>query len=223
VLVNYACGVLAVSTFYGNLFQRREEMNKLWVVIMVLAATTMSYATLINDFESYANTLALAGEWTKTANMTISLDTTYVHSGSKAMKYVSSNGSSPWYGKSEYRLPGIVWGTSGQDWTGMDTVSLWYKVAGASDGLKVAIVDCYGSNLYVYDAGKMVIGDWKQLNISLASLTPAQLSNVGRIDLVVSSINYGTNTVYFDDITVTPEPATMALLGLGGLAMFRRK
>jgi hypothetical protein len=33
----------------------------------------------------------------------------------------------------------------------------------------------------------------------------------------------GDSTIYFDDVTLTPEPATIALLGLGGLALIRKR
>jgi hypothetical protein len=44
---------------------------------------------------------------------------------------------------------------------------------------------------------------------------------------IVFSLNSGTGTnsheFYFDNARLTPEPATIAMLGLGGLALIRRK
>ncbi len=206
-------------------------------LMLVLLVAAMCQATVINDFESYANTLALKGEWTNTANLTITLDTTDVHSGTKSMKYTGSTWNSPWYLKSEYRLAGVEWGVSGLNWTGMSTLSLWVKPTASKGCFKMSIVDCYGNNIYLMNWGVLPVGQWINLTWNLNGpdaygdmLTASERTIIGRIDIVAKketafapNSQDGTNTYFIDDITVVPEPATMLILGLGSLLLRKLK
>lgn len=203
------------------------------VAVMMLAAASWCHAAVIgiNDFESYADTFELRSEWSNTANATITLDTTEFHGGSKSMKVAYNNGASPYYTKMEYFLPGIEWGVSGQDWTGTTELSVWYKVTVAKEPLRVVMVDTYGVNVYVQQFSAP-LGDWKEAVCDLTAadvngkmLTADELTRIARIDLVMRAVNYGSGTIFFDDIarTTIPEPATLTLLGLGVIGLLRKR
>ncbi|MEZ6190637.1 MAG: PEP-CTERM sorting domain-containing protein [Phycisphaerales bacterium] len=58
---------------------------------------------------------------------------------------------------------------------------------------------------------------------SLTDVVPAG-ADTARVVYAIQSFGAGPNQWhYVDDTSVTPEPASMALLGLGGLAMLRRR
>jgi hypothetical protein len=130
---------------YYQLFVGGVKMKRFMMyLVVVLAAASWCGATIvpINDFESYADSAALQAEWAATANLTRTLDTTDVHGGINSMKYTGSTWNSPWYLKAEYRLPGIVWGTSGQDWNDTTALSMWVKPTASKGNFKIILVDC---------------------------------------------------------------------------------
>lgn len=167
---------------------------------------TYTVQSSVDDFESYANSPDLQSVWSDTtANVTVSLDTTTVRTGNQSMKYVFDNGADPWWSKAGYYVPGVVWGSSGVDWSDYSTLSVWYSVeSNSGDSLKIKIVNCWGAELYTEDFGPVPAGyGWQEAAIDLAAnLTPEQLQHVGRVDVMMLAGNYASGVLYLDDIRV---------------------
>lgn len=109
------------------------------------------------------------------------------------------------------------------DFSGLTDISFtfneWIDSGGSTFDMASVIVN--GDNLYLSDGGPT--GDWREVTLDLNAY--AGLSSV---DI---SFNFSTTGVvervgwYVDDVSIraVPAPASLALLGLGGLAAARRR
>jgi len=193
-------------------------------VFVVLGLTSVTYALQVSNFEGFIDTpdllTALVGT---TANETPTLSMSG-HGGGQALMATYNTWNSPWWSGTQLTFGGA----NGQNWTGMTTLTLWYEVVSAASHLQFDVYDIWGgpiaSNGFLTSSGlnKTPAGGWVQLDIPLGTLT-GNFTHAGRIQFVQKPNDYGSGVVLYDDITVTPEPATLVLLGLGGLAMLRRK
>jgi hypothetical protein len=61
-----------------------------------------------------------------------------------------------------------------------------------------------------------------EMSFSTGLETGQNFENVAQITIGYDKAYYGSGCLLVDNVILTPEPATMALLGLGGLALLRK-
>lgn len=162
-------------------------------------------SAVLDDYESYADTQALSASYSDTTvNVQLTLETQTVHSGTKSMRFVFNNGNSPYYSIARYSVPAV-------DWNQYSNLSIWYNVqSNGGDLLKIKIVNRSGAELYTEDFGLVQPGmGWQEAVINLhAKLTPQQLQQVGRVDLMMLAGSYRSGVLFFDDLTLNTTGST---------------
>ena len=194
-----------------------------WSMVVVLGLTSVTYALQVSDFEGYVDTPDLLTDLVGTTpneTPTLSMDG---HNGGQALQAAYNTWASPWWSGTQL----VFGGANGQDWTDMKTLTVWYKVTKAASRVECDVYTCWGTGFsngqWFATPGVTPVGDWVKWDIDVSGLTGGYRNHVGRIQFAQVVPNNGGGTVLYDDISVIPEPATLALLGLGGLTMLRRK
>ena len=208
-------------------------MNKLLVIVMVLALVGVSNADMLTNGDFQTGNASGWGTWGGTAvtdqdNGGVALPSTGRSSAGGYGDY-AGKAWGPWWG---------AWGNSGHNqvfaasagqsctMTG-DLVMLSNDAitSNAFGVLKLVFKDAGGTEICGQDLGQVNAASTPDVwqNLSLTAVAPAGTATVEALALFFQPNGDGVGAMYYDNITLTPEPATLALLGLGGLVLRRRK
>jgi hypothetical protein len=226
------------------------SMWKVKVMILVVSVVFVGYARaadslMYDDFESYADTAALNTVWhafdayNPALPMVLNTDSeNIVYDGDKCMELTS------YLKKGTARDRSDGWGVElGQkamptDVSMYSTMTAWVMI-----GQDATDSQTWDGSFELRDTSGLVIGsgaafdfgaedyNWDWIQVSLNLDGPGDKTNLSQVliwfdcdPFTSRTFPAGVAQMYVDDIEFnTPEPATLAILGLGGLLLRRRK
>lgn len=208
-------------------------MKKLFFMFLAILATAGSVNAdlVIDDFESYADDAALQAAWPIGG---------YIYSSSLENQlngqcmFLETDANSPyWEGSAAHQLPGTVPSSYGLNFSGYDTMKMTFAVPPEAADVKIrlSLYDCWNTLAmqatyynYLIPAGTgWPDGIVWQIDLASYTVSGMNLENIQTVRLDLLEAWDGDSAVYIDDIILTPEPATIVLLGLGSIALIRKK
>jgi len=135
----------------------------------------------------------------------------------------------PWWGA--WNCSGfsqVLPASAGQTWTMTADLMELSNDAITSNAYGVVLLQFYNAanaSVGSYELGRVNAASTKDMwfNLSLTQVAPANTATVEAWLGFFQPNGDGGGAAWFDNITLAPEPATLALLGLGGLVLRRRK
>jgi hypothetical protein len=161
----------------------------------------MGGTIIVDDFDSYADSVDLKGTWVENKAGVVHLEETIAHDGN-SMKIVC-DGASPYYYEAVR-----TYGTA-QDWTVQDikAMDVWFRGKSTNDAeqMYVALSDGINSATVVNDDPNAVKSEvWQAWRIDLQDFTDVNMASVEQISIGLGngSSPAGSGEAYFDDIAL---------------------
>jgi hypothetical protein len=207
--------------------------RKLVLLILVLCMAPTSYGVVIGNWETTAS-----DGWTITGSPTFTPHVTPGHTlGDYAASIKPASGSYAWVLVGATYNAGSLY--TAADWMANNTLTFdvtrltseWTATSNQYSRMHVAMTtNLVGQTTITPSAGVVY---WTGLNSNVMTATvdysaykAAQSGTPSWIKIILGTQASGWSTMgnyYIDNVRLTPEPATMALFGLGGLALLRRR
>ena len=209
--------------------------NKIVTVLLAVALTSASYAGVIGNWEGTSTDGWInwsGGAAIETLPAEYSANTSWHTLGSQSLQLTNNGWSQTLSLKLEYQ-PGEVADFLANTKLEFDIAVPNIGNAGGWGKIENVVLNASGWGWNALPSSTFMVGLWagsgtvvqhEVIDYSAALPYVTATPSGGYIELVFTTNNDGTNNeMLFDNIKLTPEPATMALLGLGGLALIRRK
>lgn len=209
-------------------------MKKVVVMILLGVLCAAAQAMVLDTMDNIAAT-----QWIETRGTTLMQQSSFAHEGSGSMRIAFEQTSSVWDIVPQryfYSLnpPTTPPHNNGLDMTNPATSTLTFWIysdaqAGSANVVQVLLWDAYGTagSPARFDVPDVPGAGWQKIvapRTAFTAPTGFHWEYIQTFQFWISTWDTrGTSSLFIDDIQLVPEPAAMAVFGLGALFAIRRK